>query len=937
MFTIAKIKDGGTYLEKHLSANDYYAEGEKIIGHWQGKGAERLGLANQILPGDAAFAALRDNRNPNTGEKLTPRDGEHRVRFFDFQCSAQKSVSIMAVTLGDERLLNAHDRASATAFAELEKFAACQANTVTKRNTRNTGNVIAAKFRHTSSRALDPQVHTHFVVANATWDEKTKSWRALTEYEMVRAIRYAGKVYQNELARLCLSLGYVIEPARNERGIVTGFEIAGVSPAIRERFSKRRSEVEDGIAKFVKKHGRAPSTVEIHVITVETRSAKLAEVTTPAVLRNQREQLSADEEKVLTGLKEQALQCSPREPARAILSQERDSLHASVRHLYERQSVVPAHEILAESLNQNLGYNDLSLLKSELERSKLCKLESSSGPMGLAEVYTTRSGLRLEKWAVAFVERTQGQHPALGPQGAVLSERLSAEQRAALEKLLGNRDQVACLRGAAGVGKTTLLVELNRALAEQKVWHVAPTASAVDTLRREGLCHATTVADFLQNKVTKEASALRNAVWIVDEASLASNRDGAALLQAADVMQARVVFIGDTRQHTSVEAGDFLRVLEAHSKLARVEVTDIRRQVVKEYRDAVKSMAAGHVQAGIEKLSSLGWIKEVKADYVQAAAKTYAEVVASKSGSVLCVTPTWAENHAVTEAIRSELKAQGLLQPGESITVHDPLNWTKTQKANAASYEPGMVLRFSRSTHGFARGECVQVVDTDSQGVRVCRADRVKTMLPLRSDAFEVNRPRTIEVSPGDQLLIRANDRAQGFINGERVMVSAVQEGQIALSDGGKLDPTKFASFAHGYAVTSHKSQSQTVDKVIVVASQLTAKSAYVACSRGRQQCTVFTPDAKALLAKMGSGDRVAALDIISLVEPNAARNSFDSVMMRSEAWMKIARDNAIEWLQQMKRQLARTWSRRAHTLDELTLRSPSTARQHSAEERDRS
>jgi len=262
MFTLAKIKDGSTYLENHLSANDYYAEGEKVIGRWQGKGAERLGLHTEILAGDAAFAALRENRHPVAGAKLTPRDGENRVRFLDFQCSAQKSVSIMAVTFGDERLLVAHDRAAAIAFSELEKFAACQANTVTERGTRNTANAIAATFRHTASRALDPQVHTHFVVSNATWDEASKGWRALTEYEMVRAIRYAGKVYQNELARSCLLLGYDIESVHDERGSVTGFEIAGVSKEVRERFSKRRAEVETGIAEFKKKHGREPSTAE---------------------------------------------------------------------------------------------------------------------------------------------------------------------------------------------------------------------------------------------------------------------------------------------------------------------------------------------------------------------------------------------------------------------------------------------------------------------------------------------------------------------------------------------------------------------------------------------------------------------------------------------------------------------------------------------------
>src|ERR1700719_5269786 len=256
MFTMAKIRDGGTYLSQHLTANDYYCEQETVAGRCLGQGAERLGLQGGIKAGDKAFERLRRNRHPDGSGKLTPRDAANRVRFFDFQCSAQKSVSILAVTIGDQRLLAAHDRAAATALAELEKFAGCQANTAVQRGQRLTGNIVAAAFRHTASRALDPQVHTHFVVANATWDEATHSWRALTEFEMVRAIRYAGKVYQNEMARACRTLGYEITPGRDLKGEITGFELAGVSAELRERFSKRRAEIEQGIGKFQKKHGR---------------------------------------------------------------------------------------------------------------------------------------------------------------------------------------------------------------------------------------------------------------------------------------------------------------------------------------------------------------------------------------------------------------------------------------------------------------------------------------------------------------------------------------------------------------------------------------------------------------------------------------------------------------------------------------------------------
>jgi conjugative relaxase-like TrwC/TraI family protein len=927
MFTLAKIKDGSTYLENHLSANDYYAEGEKVIGRWQGKGAERLGLYAEILAGDAAFAALRENRHPVTGEKLTPRDGANRVRFFDFQCSAQKSVSIMAVTLGDDRLLAAHDQASAMAFSELEKFAACQANTVTERNTRNTGNVIAAKFRHTASRALDPQVHTHFVVANATWDEASNGWRALTEYEMVRAIRYAGKVYQNELARSCLALGYDIDATRDERGTITGFEITGVSKEVRERFSKRRAEVETGIAEFKQKHGREPSTAEIHAITVETRSAKLAEITTPAVLQHQREQLTPTELETLTTLRQQAeMQAGQHrgEPNRMLLSKERDSLHASIGHLFERQSVLPTHKILAEALNQNLGRLDLGKLQDEFVQAKLCRLAAGDVAGGLGDLQATRSGLRFEKWAVSFVDRTKDLCPPLCPGDLKLADRLSDEQRNAVALLLATRDQVACLRGAAGVGKTTLLVEMNRAIVEsgQRIWHFAPTSAAVDTLRREGLERATTVTDFLQNRLTKDKEALRGGVWVVDEAGLASNKQGAAILRAAELLQARVVFLGDTRQHTSVEAGDFLRVLEQHSKMLRVEVTEIRRQQQREYREAVQLMAAGKAQAGLEKLKALGWVKEAKADYLQAAAEAYVDAVARAGKKVLCVTPTWAENHTATAAIREGLKARRLLADGKPITVHEPLPWTMTQKSKAPQFEPGLVVRFNRSAGGFACGAMVTVESCDKKQVWGRDAYGHERALPLPSGAFAVARPKTIEVSVGDRLLIRANDRTAKFINGETVEVTSVDGGRIGLRDGRNIDPAKFASFSHGYVVTSHKSQSQTVDEVIVAAAQLSAKSAYVACSRGRQRCTVFTPDEKALIARLGSGDRLAALDIGSPREKSPfhkePREVSRAIQQRSQAWWRLAHERASDWTQHLKRCVGQAWQQGARELNEV-------------------
>jgi conjugative relaxase-like TrwC/TraI family protein len=239
MFTMAKIRNGSTYLSNHLSANDYYAEGERVRGVWVGRGAAELGLVEEVR--SAQFEALRSNERPGTGDALTPRTKGQRVAFFDFQCSAQKSVSIMAMLAGDERLRAAHEQAATAAFGELEQFAARQKNTLVSRHSEITGNVCAAAFTHDSSRALDPQLHTHFVVANATCVGNGR-WFALNEFEMVKAIRYAGKVYQNKLAGKVKALGYGIRETRDAQGHVTGFEIEGVRDALCQRFAKRRGQ-----------------------------------------------------------------------------------------------------------------------------------------------------------------------------------------------------------------------------------------------------------------------------------------------------------------------------------------------------------------------------------------------------------------------------------------------------------------------------------------------------------------------------------------------------------------------------------------------------------------------------------------------------------------------------------------------------------------------
>ncbi|HEX2522759.1 MAG TPA: MobF family relaxase, partial [Terriglobia bacterium] len=716
------------------------------------------------------------------------------------------------------------------ALGELEQFAAIQTGQSLAKHRRTTSNLCAAAFRHDASRELDPQLHTHFVVANATYDPRNGRWFALETHDMFKAIRYAGKAYQNELAWECRRLGYQIEHIHNDKGLVEGFEIRGVSAELRQRFSKRRKEVEAGMEAFRAEYGREPTPSEVSFITRETRIGKLKEITTPEVVARQRSQLSSSELTQLEDIRKNAFNNT----APASFGSDRQALASARNHLFERHSVLPGYAVLAEALNQKLGYLTLEGLKRNVssEYSGMVQLTTSSHNPILSEEFSTRKGLEAEHWSIKFVNSTQNHFDSLGLVEGVAFDFKSEEQRQVVLDTLANRDQVYAIRGRAGAGKTTSLLEIRIGLqaAGRNITYLAPTASAVQVLKQDGFQRATTVSDFLCNQA--EHKPMRNAVLIVDEAGLQSNKQGVEMLKIAQRSRARVLFVGDTRQHSAVEAGDFLRVLESHSKLHTSELKEIRRQVIAEYNAAIRSMASGRTKAGMEQLDALGWVHEAKGHYIDQAASAYAACSAEygRTDDCLVVTPTWAENHRLTQAIRNQLKDRRLLKDGTSLTVHDPLEWTTQQKAKAANFSPAMIVQFHADAGKTRRGQSF-VVESVKDG-RLLFQGTSNTVDPTRcASRFSVYQAREIEVSSGDRILIRRNDRASGLANGELLTIRIQKDGTVETQEGKTLPPT-FRTFCHGYVVTSHKSQGRTHDRVIVAAEQLSAKAAYVACSR---------------------------------------------------------------------------------------------------------
>jgi len=849
------------YFDEHLSHNDYYTLGQKQSGQWVGIGAEKLGLDTGVQVTREAFLRLCDNQHPETGKQLTQLHLSGRRIFFDFTCSAPKSVSILAVTMEDERIVAAHQASAAFAMKELEAFAGARVRKAGAMEDRMTGNLVGASFMHTSSRALDPQLHTHFTLFNATFDQIEARWKALQTSAMFDAIHFGTAVYRNELAKQLHRIGY------ETRATAHGFEIEGVEQTLIERFSKRSQQRNAAVAREETRLKRKLTNDEISHVVHKSRPRKIKDASEEAVRASQLGELGFLEKRALKKLIREAEAVSP------LLRHElRASIDHAVSHAFARQSVAPEHQLLEAALVRDCGLIDLPQLKRSLSaHPELVKV---------GREFSTRTILEQELSMIHSVNLGLDVREAIAPEYR-LADSLGADQRAALRMVLSSHDQVTGFRGLAGTGKTTALKELDAALDASGLSGVfcAPTAAATDVLRQDGFAQAMTLARLLRSGQSQGLS--ERSVIVLDEAGAVGTSDMVKLFTLAEKHGARVILSGDTGQHASVAQGDALRIIEEHSGYRFAALTQIRRQKTEAFREIV-SLAADHKPLeAFQRLQSLGEVSEVpteaigpgKSLYEQAAA-AYLEA-ASFGKAALVVSPTWAEIEIVTEHIRDHLKRQNTLaaKDEERISVFDASSWTDAQKEIAQSYEPGMQLRFVKETAQFKAGQIVQVEEVKGKQLFVSAEGRSEPVAfhPSRSSAsFEVGVGREIRVAPGDWLLLQAS--AGDFVNGERVKVQKVSAGRITL-EGGRVLPHDYRTFTHGYAVTSHSAQGKTVDQVILVASSksfaaVSEQGFYVGISRARERARIFTDDAELLSQRIcDPHTRKAAIELAGLHE----------------------------------------------------------------------
>jgi conjugative relaxase-like TrwC/TraI family protein len=844
---------------------NYYTQGDRIRGEWHGRLAAEWGLQGEVQEED--FQRLSEGQHPITGEQLVRhqaardyvndqgqkvRTMEHRAGW-DATFSAPKSVSLTALVGGDERVRTAHQESVGIALDELERYV--QARIGGNLPAETTGKWVAAKFEHDSARPVDgyaaPQLHTHVVFFNLTETGDGETY-AMQPRELYKTQQYATAVYRSELAMRLKELGYEVERGKSGQP-----EIKGYSEEYLAAASPRRQQIEEHLAQ---KNLRGADAAQI--AAHKTRQAKL-DISREEMLKRHREMAHAfgdQPEKVVGTTRESARRVEQDVPGITV----RSALTFAKERNLEREAVVEERELLRDTLRRSMGDATLTEIRAEFERrvnaGEFIALEREEPAPDRA--FTTQEMLNYERDTIQLMRNGQGKHQAMASEDARREteehhSHLSESQRRAVAQVLASQDQVTALEGVAGAGKTTSLTAIREA-AEREGYEVegfAPTSRAAQKLSEAGIESSTLQRHLARSEEPHDG---HNRLYVLDESSLASTRQMNQFLHRLEEND-RVLLIGDARQHQAVEAGTpYQQLQEAGVQTARLD--EILRQRDPALKEVVEHLSHGRVREAMEKLDAQGRVHEIadRGERLTQIAKEYAK----HPHGTLVVSPDNQWRMEINRIIHREMQVQGqvdhrehpmrILVPRQEITRADR-RW-------AAQYDVGDIVRYTRGskTHGIEAGEYARVerVTENDNLVTVKRKNGEQVSYdPRRLHGVTLYRETEREFSKGDRVQSTAPNREQRIANRELGTLEKIDvRGNLQIH----LDSGRTVAFNvkdnqhldHGYAVTSHSSQGQTADRVLIhvdteqAAEKLVNRRlAYVAVSRGRYDAQIYTND----------------------------------------------------------------------------------------------
>jgi conjugative relaxase-like TrwC/TraI family protein len=872
MLTLSKALSANqarTYHAREFTSEkqNYWSRDHQGHSEWQGELAREWGLHGFVA--DEEFARLSEGQHPVSAAQLVRyqpartydneygkqiTSAEHRAGW-DATFSAPKSVSVTALVGGDERVRDAHRESVRVALNELERYTQARIGNVHAPET--TGKFVAATFEHDTARPVDgyaaPQLHTHAVIFNVTERENGQT-RALQERSLFQSQHYATSVYRSELAMRLQGLGYVVE--RGQHGQP---EIKGYSQEYLEASSPRRAQIKEHLQE-IGRDGAGAAQVAAH----RTRDSKDI-LSREEVLERHRElaaKFGNQPDHVVAQAQEREHKVE-KQPEKAV----QQSMTYSRNHLFERSAVQDERSILQAAMDRSMGQATYSQVRQEFEQrvqhGEFGLVERSDGRA--APQYTTAEMVRLEWEIVGLVRKGNESRyessmlisPVLRIRMEDAHPELSKSQLAAVDEIFVAREKIVGLDGVAGAGKTTTLSVIREGVEAQgyRIEGFAPTSRAAQKLAEAGIITST-----LQHHLARgdRPDTGEKRLYVLDESSLASTRQMHEFLTRLH-RNDRVLLVGDVRQHEGVEAGrPFAQLKEAG--MPTVKLDEIMRQRDPELKEAVEMLARGHVAAAIESLDIQGRVHQVvgREARIGAIAREYA----ASPENTLVVSPDNRSRAEINIAIHRELQAHGIVGKKEhTLQVLMPRQeLTGADRSWAQRYKPRDILHYSRTSKetGIAKSEYARILEVNGQEnlLTVLRGNGEQaTYDPRRQMGVSVYRAEEKAFSIGDRIQFTAPNQELKIANRELASIENIgANGSMHLKlDSGRnveVGVHGFPHIDHGYAVTSHSSQGQTAERVLIHAdTELGAKDllnhrmAYVSVSRGQWDAQIFTND----------------------------------------------------------------------------------------------
>ena len=875
---ISAERAAGYYYERDPFFNKESAQNNS---QWYGTGIAILELdgINNIDRDD--FTKIVEGKDLQDNQLIESGGIQHKhVAGTDIPLTPPKSVSVAALVVGDERLIHSHQEAVIKTADYMEQhYSSHRETTDGVTQSVKSDNLTFAVFHHSTSRANDPNLHSHLITMNMVQTE-SGDWKALDNRQIFNDQKLINAVYQSYLSGQVKELGYDIEHRANGT-----WEIAGVKQEVIDLYSKRSFQIDQKEAELKEKGEIQNDALINKVATLESRPDKNINITEQELRHSWQTQLK-EQGLSIEQLQNDLKSCS----GKSIDSESRnliagDYIRTAAAQLSERESVLRTSDVLKLSLNlangeQNSVEATHKAFEELINKGDLSSLGTDARGR---ELITTKEMLEAERRIIEDINNSKGQWQSAADKEAarafietkedVQGWQYTEGQRQAIELILSSEDRVNIIQGNAGTGKTETFAGVKEYADKEglEVIGIAATGKASKEIADKGI-PAFTIDSFL----SKDPALTQQTIIIMDESSMSGSRQIADVMEKTRDAGAKLVFVGDEKQFSSVSAGRMFTEMQDRTVVDKAEMTEVMRartDYMKSVYSALNEQSGrGDIdtQKNVDKAFSIlereGKIAEapdretglrtVVSEYFDKAARDKTVILTAYND----------DRREINDLIRHERIEQGEIEKGYKFQTLEAVNINPEQARFADAYKEGQIIVAFSETENLKAGTKATVVDVDRENNILTVAHKDKTGAETLSEintlkdntSFAVYAEKETELSKGDRITFLKNDSHLNVENGLTGTVKSITENgavtvtadtgktvNFNIEEGGKA----YNHIDHAYCLTEIKSQGATYENVIAFSpadeySHHSYNSFYVDATRASHDYVLITNDA---------------------------------------------------------------------------------------------